>query len=199
MKLCNRCGKESQIKSSKIIGSTNFITLSCNHTIIEKLEHHGQHEDCAQCSYFVNYNLDGTKKNSTNRNLVFENVIEAAPASKISHPPQAPLPQDKSQDKIETPFTKEQVEMIAGDLMKYHGIAGRFNFHFDERKVEAVGACKCQVTSDGIIIGSITINKRHATNDSRSEVIETILHEIAHAITPGAQHHVACYLQSNRW
>jgi SWI/SNF-related matrix-associated actin-dependent regulator of chromatin subfamily A-like protein 1 len=47
---------------------------------------------------------------------------------------------------------------------------------------------ECRANKHGIIEGKISINQSHAEHDDESEVIETILHEIAHAITPGAGH-----------
>ncbi len=83
---------------------------------------------------------------------------------------------------------RPRIEMIANDLMKYHGIADRFSLSFLELEKNKLGVCCCRATKDGIIKGEIKISDTHAKNDSEDEVIETILHEIAHAITPGAGH-----------
>jgi len=82
---------------------------------------------------------------------------------------------------------REKIKTIARDLMKYHGVDDRFQLFFEDFK-DKVGLTECRVVGEGIIGGRITIDKSHAENDSEEEVIETILHEIAHAITPGAGH-----------
>src|SRR4030066_836399 len=78
--------------------------------------------------------------------------------------------------------------MIAKDLMRYHGIADRFELLFQEMQSKILGKCECRVKDEGIIVGNILINKDHAEKSSEDDVVETILHEIAHAITPGAGH-----------
>lgn len=86
---------------------------------------------------------------------------------------------------------RKRVEVIANDLMKYHGIKDRFTLSFEENlPKDALGLteCKCENGSEGVITGRITLDLSHALHASENEVIETILHEIAHAITPGAGH-----------
>lgn len=80
------------------------------------------------------------------------------------------------------------VETIALDLMKYHGVYPRFTLQFEDLGPKILGMTECHHASEGIIEGRITLNIQHAKCDSLEEVIETILHEIAHAITPGAGH-----------
>ena len=83
---------------------------------------------------------------------------------------------------------RQRLVTIAKDLMKYHGVSERFLLNFEELDQAKLGLCECHATQEGIIEGKITISQRHAENDPESDVIETILHEIAHAITPGAGH-----------
>lgn len=83
---------------------------------------------------------------------------------------------------------RKRIQVIAEDLMTYHGVKDRFKLSFENLGEKKLGLCECRVTKDGIIEGQITIHRPHAENDSESEVIETILHEISHAITPGAGH-----------
>lgn len=83
---------------------------------------------------------------------------------------------------------RAKIQIIAEDLISYHGLAGRFNLSFEDLPKSILGLCECKTVKEGIIKGQITIQKSHAENDDESEVIETILHEIAHAITPGAGH-----------
>ena len=83
---------------------------------------------------------------------------------------------------------RARIEMIAKDLMRYHGIADRFELLFQEMQSKILGKCECRVKDEGIIVGNILINKDHAEKSSEDDVVETILHEIAHAITPGAGH-----------
>lgn len=80
------------------------------------------------------------------------------------------------------------IETKARDLMAYHGLGNRYTLEFGALKDKVLGQCESYCTKDGIIEGKIQINRQHAENDPESEVIETILHEIAHAITPGAGH-----------
>ncbi len=90
-------------------------------------------------------------------------------------------------EKKETNLT-EKYTMIASDLMRYHGISNRFTLHIDDRRSDILGATYVNVTQDGIIVGSIVLNRSHVETNDANNIIETILHEIAHAITPGAGH-----------
>lgn len=94
------------------------------------------------------------------------------------------------QQRIYTPDLpkRDKIKQIALDLFKYHGIIGRFKLSFENLNNKILGLCECRVEGEGMIHGQITISKRHAENDKEDDVIETILHEIAHAITPGAGH-----------
>lgn len=82
----------------------------------------------------------------------------------------------------------KRFEMIANDLIKHHGLEGKFKLVFQANMGKVLGLCKCRVRGEGIIAGEIILNKHHVEYDKEDEVIETILHEIAHAITPGAGH-----------
>lgn len=82
----------------------------------------------------------------------------------------------------------KKFESIAKDLMKYHGIIDRFELKFKKDKSNILGMCRCRVTGEGIITGDIILSSWHIEQDSDDDIIETILHEIAHAITPGAGH-----------
>lgn len=92
--------------------------------------------------------------------------------------------------RTENPDLRERnkIKIIAEDLMKYHGIFDRFSLNFEDIGPGKLGMTECAVKGEGIIVGKITINKDHAVKDDEDKVIETILHEIAHAITPGAGH-----------
>lgn len=83
---------------------------------------------------------------------------------------------------------RKRIETIAHDLIAYHGLKGRFTLSFEDLGEKLLGECHCRAVQDGIIEGKIIIDKTHAENHPEDEVIETILHEIAHAITPGAGH-----------
>lgn len=85
------------------------------------------------------------------------------------------------------PLKRARIEMIAKDLMKMHGVNKNFELIFANLDSKYLGLCECKAV-DGIIKGKIYISRQHAENDSEEEIIETILHEIAHAITPGAGH-----------
>jgi SNF2 family DNA or RNA helicase len=82
----------------------------------------------------------------------------------------------------------ERITMIARDLFKYHGISERFELKFSNLGSYKLGECSVRAAGEGIIKGVIRISKSHAEKDSEDNVIETILHEITHAITPGAGH-----------
>lgn len=82
----------------------------------------------------------------------------------------------------------KRVEMMAINLMTYHGIWGRFDLKFDAARRKELGTTRVYPAGEGIIKGTITLATWHIERDSDDEVIETILHEIAHAITPGAGH-----------
>lgn len=82
----------------------------------------------------------------------------------------------------------EKMKMISEDLLNYHGLSERFQLHFDGRKESVLGLCKIGVKGEGIIVGNIVFNRKHFENDPEEMVIDTILHEISHAITPGAGH-----------
>jgi SNF2 family DNA or RNA helicase len=87
-----------------------------------------------------------------------------------------------------SPLKRNRIETIAKDLLSYHGLSERFEIVFTNLHPGTLGLCECKVKGEGIITGRILIDKKHAENDPEDEVIETILHEIAHAITPGAGH-----------
>jgi len=80
------------------------------------------------------------------------------------------------------------IKTITEDLMKYHGIFNRFKLNFEDLDENKLGLCECECKSQGIITGKLTLDRKHAENDTIDEVMETILHEIAHAITPGPGH-----------
>jgi len=98
----------------------------------------------------------------------------------------------KPVDKIISPDEKNSrtrlVGMIASDLMKWHKVDQNFKFLIGELDPNILGVTKCRVEGEGIIKGEIILSERHILRDSLDEIIETILHEIAHAITPGAGH-----------
>lgn len=85
---------------------------------------------------------------------------------------------------------RKRIAIIAKDLMQYHNVDLRFKLNFEELHNNVLGMTECKAIheNEGIITGKITLSRKHAENDSEDEVIETILHEIAHAITPGAGH-----------
>jgi len=102
--------------------------------------------------------------------------------------------QVRHQSRVYTPDLpkREKVRAIALDLMKWHGIADRFDLSFEaigkRNGMPILGLTECKAEAEGRIAGRITLDKRHAENDPLDDVVETILHEIAHAICPGAGH-----------
>lgn len=122
-----------------------------------------------ECQYIKNHEAKRTNavRNLINRTIVKRPtiVVEKNKTNKIKH-----------------------VEMIAKDLMKYHGISDRFKLTIVNSLGSTLGLTKCRVEGEGIITGEIVLSSKHITESPISDVIETILHEIAHAITPGAGH-----------
>lgn len=83
-----------------------------------------------------------------------------------------------------------KMKIIAEDLMKWNGIWGRFKLNFEDIGKGILGQCECkaEMKNEGTITGIISFNPEHVMHENEDEVVETILHEIAHAITPGAGH-----------
>jgi predicted SprT family Zn-dependent metalloprotease len=76
----------------------------------------------------------------------------------------------------------QRAVMIAKHCMKYHGLLDRgWRFGLDNAKTR-MGVCMiwCRV---------ITISEPLALLNSEDEVLDTILHEIAHALAPAGSHH----------
>jgi hypothetical protein len=100
----------------------------------------------------------------------------------------------RHQSRIYTPDLpkRHRIGIIAHDLMKWYGIDDRFELSFEtigKRNGQRIlGLTESKAAAEGRIEGRITLDKQHAENDPIDDVIETILHEIAHAITPGAGH-----------
>ncbi len=122
-----------------------------------------------ECQYIKSHDA---KRTNALRALVNREVIKTP--EKIS--------EDKKSSKL------KKTEMMALDLMSYHGLIPRFSLSFYTNMGSILGLCKCRVFGEGIIKGEIILNRHHVENSSEDEVLETILHEIAHAITPGAGH-----------
>jgi predicted SprT family Zn-dependent metalloprotease len=72
----------------------------------------------------------------------------------------------------------ERARMLATDLMKYHMGKGNFTFQFDNA-FRRFGYNKGKL---------ISLSKRLVELNSEEEVLNTILHEIAHALTPKDHH-----------
>ena len=87
---------------------------------------------------------------------------------------------------------RPKIKMMALDLMKYHGIDKKFKLSFEPMENNKLGLTQCKIAKNGledeVISGTIIINRKHAIHDKEDDVLETIVHEIAHAITPGAGH-----------
>jgi hypothetical protein len=84
--------------------------------------------------------------------------------------------------------SRPRIEMMARDLLSYHRLDSNFELNFEDLGKHKLGLTECRATNDGIIKGRITISTPHAEHGSEESILETILHEIAHAITPGAGH-----------
>jgi len=69
---------------------------------------------------------------------------------------------------------------LALDLMAEHGVTAPWTFEFDNAK-SRMGACNYQRRR-------ISISRYFTEHATEAQVRDTILHEIAHALTPGAHH-----------
>lgn len=88
---------------------------------------------------------------------------------------------------------RKKIYTIAKDLMKYHGVSDRFELKFEDLKYKkALGLCECRSEKceggKAEIKGRIVLDINHCESDNEADIIDTILHEISHAITPGAGH-----------
>lgn len=122
-----------------------------------------------ECQYIKNHEA---KRTQAVRDLIKRKVTKSATIV---------LPKDKS-------AKVKKAEMMAADLFKWHGIEGRFKYSTYRNMGKILGLTKCKVRGEGIIEGEIILNLDHIERDREDEILETILHEIAHAITPGAGH-----------
>lgn len=74
-----------------------------------------------------------------------------------------------------------QAKRMATDLMNKHGLSSKgWRFRFDNAKVR-FGSCNYTDKE-------ITLSKPLCELNSEKEVLDTILHEIAHALCPGQNH-----------
>lgn len=86
-------------------------------------------------------------------------------------------------------------ENMARTLMTEHGV-GRLDFAFDRAK-RRLGACHYYTIAGTPIPAKITLSRHFVPLLSEDEVRDVILHEIAHAQTPG-QHHNAVWRAAAR-
>ena len=73
----------------------------------------------------------------------------------------------------------EQARALAEDLLREHGLL-EWTFKFDQAK-RRFGSCRYHTKT-------ITLSKHLTQLNAASQVRETLLHEIAHALTPGTGH-----------
>lgn len=79
-----------------------------------------------------------------------------------------------------------EVERQCKMLMTVHGV-GSIGFELDGAK-KRIGACHYTTVNGVTLPVKITISKHFASILQMEEIRETMLHEIAHALTPGAGH-----------
>lgn len=140
------------------------------------------------------YSQDGLRNNDNRGSLPYKTII-------LDECQQIKNPESKRTKAIidliqarvirkdnKNPLRRARIEVIARDLLAYHGLKDRFELFFSELDRTKLGLTECKSVKDGLFSGKITISRFHAENDDENEVVETILHEIAHAITPGAGH-----------
>lgn len=78
------------------------------------------------------------------------------------------------------------IERNCKALMTIHGV-GSIGFEFDNHK-KRIGACHYTRVNGVRLAMKITVSKHFAEILQMEEIRETMLHEIAHALTPGAGH-----------
>jgi len=84
-----------------------------------------------------------------------------------------------------------RAQKLANELMTLHGlIAPTWSFKFDSAK-RRFGVCKYSRLSGSVIKGEIGLSKHLVLLNDEEKVRDTILHEIAHALTPGHGHDYA--------
>lgn len=76
-------------------------------------------------------------------------------------------------------MTLDDCKKLATDLMAKHGLTG-WTFKFDHAR-QRLGCCKPYRRQ-------ISLSKHYVQNNRDELVLDTILHEIAHALTPGHHH-----------
>jgi predicted SprT family Zn-dependent metalloprotease len=77
-------------------------------------------------------------------------------------------------------MTKAEIEQLARSLMQAHGLQPYWGFRFDNRR-RRFGVCSYQEHCISLSWPVCQVN-------SDADIRDTILHEIAHALTPGAEH-----------
>lgn len=80
----------------------------------------------------------------------------------------------------------QEIERKAKSLMTIHGV-GHVKFEFDGGK-SRLGACHHMRVGGVVIPTKITLSRHYASILPMQEIEEVILHEIAHALTPGHGH-----------
>lgn len=72
-------------------------------------------------------------------------------------------------------MTESACKLLAIQLMRQHGLLPKWRFEFNNRK-RGLGLCAYSKTT-------IFVSRFHCAKDSDEEIRDTILHEIAHALT----------------
>ena len=83
-----------------------------------------------------------------------------------------------------------KAQKLADELMTLHGLHyPKWSFKFDHAK-RRFGVCKYNRLGGQIFRGEISLSKHLVLLNDEEKVKDTILHEIAHALTPGHGHDV---------
>jgi SNF2-related domain len=140
------------------------------------------------------YSQDGLRNNENRGSLGYKTVI-LDECQQIKNPESKRTKAiiDLIQAKVirkdnKNPLKRKRMEMIARDLLSYHNLQTRFDLFFSDLDRTKLGLTEVKTVKEGLFSGKITISRFHAENDKEEDVIETILHEIAHALSPGAGH-----------
>jgi len=73
-----------------------------------------------------------------------------------------------------------KIEQLATELIIKHSLTG-WKFVWDENPISRLGQCRYKSKE-------ISISKKPATILPYEQLLDTLIHELAHALTPGAEH-----------
>jgi predicted SprT family Zn-dependent metalloprotease len=81
-----------------------------------------------------------------------------------------------------------RAEALCREMMAKHGLGSTWAFGWINRSSRTLGRCTYHSSIFGCFGGKIELSKTFVSVNEEPAVLDTILHEIAHALTPGAHH-----------